>query len=219
MTTLIQILFVLVSALILTSAALAVTVRNIIHAALWLIAAFFGVGMLYLLLEAEFVAVVQVLIYVGAISILILFAIMLTRHIDSERTQQFYRHWWAALLIAAGLFSALIVPTVLSFAWRAGPAGTPALASAQTIGTAFMREYLLQFEVASVVLLAALVGAIVVAFEERAARRRVLTLAEEVALGSQQAEPAELPAPPAQDLDAPAEPEDVNTEAGEGVRG
>lgn len=217
MTTLIQILFVLVSALILISAVLAVTVRNIIHAALWLIAAFFSVAMLYLLLEAEFVAVVQVLIYVGAISILILFAIMLTRHIDSERTQQFYRHWWAALLIAAGLFSALIVPTVLSFAWRATPPQTTALANAQTLGTAFMREYLLQFEVASVVLLTALVGAIVVAFEERAARRQVLTLAEEVALRSQQAPPDASPllTPPL--LETPAEPEEVKTEAGEGV--
>jgi len=189
MTTLIQILFVLTSALILTSAVLVVTVRNIIHAALWLIASFFGVGMLYLLLEAEFVAVVQVLIYVGAISILILFAVMLTRHVDDERIQRLYQGWWAALLVAAGLFSALIVPTVLSFAWPASPPA-PALATAETIGASFMREFLLPFEVASVVLLAALVGAIVVAFEERGERRRVLTLAEEVALRRTEPEPA-----------------------------
>ncbi len=188
MTTLIQVLFVVIAGLILAAAVLVVTVRNIIHAALWLIAAFFGVGALYLLMEAEFVAVVQVLIYVGAVSILILFAIMLTRHSD-EGVRQLYKRWWAALLVSALLFGALIVPTVATHAWRAAPAEAPGLApiaGAQQIGVAFMQRYLLPFEVASVVLLTALVGAIVIAFEERAARRRVLTLAEEVALAHEQ---------------------------------
>lgn len=188
MTTLIQLLFVLIAGLILTAAVLVVTVRNIIHAALWLIAAFFGVGALYLLMEAEFVAAVQVLIYVGAVSVLILFAVMLTRY-SGEGVRLLYRRWWAALLVAVLLFGALIVPTVISHPWRTTPVETPGLvpiASAQQIGVAFMQRYLLPFEVASVVLLTALVGAIVIAFEERAARRRVLTLAEEVALRRQQ---------------------------------
>ncbi len=73
-----MIIFLLLSALILGSALAVVMVKNLIHSALWLIASFFGVGALYLLMEAEFIAVVQVLVYVGAISILILFAIMLT---------------------------------------------------------------------------------------------------------------------------------------------
>ncbi|GAB4206160.1 MAG: NADH-quinone oxidoreductase subunit J [Roseiflexaceae bacterium] len=197
MTTLIQILFVVIAALILTAAVLVVTVRNIIHSALWLIASFFAVGALYLLMEAEFVAAVQVLIYVGAVSILILFAIMLTRH-SGEGVRLLYQRWWAALLVSALLFAALIVPTVVNYPWRTQPVETPAvpaIASAQEIGVAFMQRYLLPFEVASVVLLTALVGAIVIAFEERSARRRVLTLAEEVALRRQQSPQPTPPAP------------------------
>ena len=191
MNILIMIIFLILSAFILGSALAVVTVRNIIHSALWLIASFFGVGALYLLMEAEFVAIVQVLVYVGAISILILFAIMLTRHVTGEGVRQLYKRWWVALLVAAGLFGLLIVPTVFNFSWEgtAVQAQQPtAISSAVELGTAFMREYLLPFELASVLLLVALIGAIVIAFEERSRRRKVLTLAEEFALRQQQAQ-------------------------------
>ena len=199
MNILIMIIFVILSAFILGAALAVVTVRNIIHSALWLIASFFGVGALYLLMEAEFVAVVQVLVYVGAISILILFAIMLTRHITGEGVRQLYQRWWVALLVAAGLFGLLIVPTVYNFNWEGsqGQAQQPtAISSATQLGTAFMREYLLPFELASVLLLVALIGAIVIAFEERSRRRKVLTLAEEFALRQQQAQAAPAPITP-----------------------
>src|SRR3954471_17693327 len=186
MNILIMILFFLLSALILGAALAVVTVRNIIHSALWLIASFFGVAALYLLLEAEFIAVVQVLVYVGAISILILFAIMLTRHVTGEGVRQLYQRWWVALLVAAALFGLLIAPTVANYSWNSVPPAAPdqvaTISSSVQIGTAFMREYLLPFEIASVLLLVALIGAIVIAYEERSARRRVLTLAEELAL-------------------------------------
>jgi NADH-quinone oxidoreductase subunit J len=191
MNILIMIIFLILSAFILGSALAVVTVRNIIHSALWLIASFFGVGALYLLMEAEFVAVVQVLVYVGAISILILFAIMLTRHVTGEGVRQLYKRWWVALLVAGGLFGLLIVPTVYNFNWEGTSvqAEQPAaISSAVQLGTAFMREYLLPFELASVLLLVALIGAIVIAFEERSRRRKVLTLAEEFALRQQQAQ-------------------------------
>ena len=193
MNILIMIIFLILSAFILGSALAVVTVRNIIHSALWLIASFFGVGALYLLMEAEFVAVVQVLVYVGAISILILFAIMLTRHVTGEGVRQLYKRWWVALLVAGGLFGLLIVPTVYNFNWEGTSvqAEQPAaISSAVELGTAFMREYLLPFELASVLLLVALIGAIVIAFEERSRRRKVLTLAEEFALRQQQAQAA-----------------------------
>jgi NADH-quinone oxidoreductase subunit J len=193
MNILIMIIFLILSAFILGSAIAVVTVRNIIHSALWLIASFFGVGALYLLMEAEFVAVVQVLVYVGAISILILFAIMLTRHVTGEGTRQLYKRWWVALLVAGGLFGLLIVPTIYNFSWEGTSvqAEQPAaISSVVQLGTAFMREYLLPFELASVLLLVALIGAIVIAFEERSRRRKVLTLAEEFALRQQQAQAA-----------------------------
>src|SRR3954463_9398027 len=117
MNVLILIIFVLISALILGAALAVVAVKNLIHSALWLITSFFGVGALYLLMEAEFIAVVQVLVYVGAISILILFAIMLTRHVTGEGVRQLYQRWWVALIVAAALFSVLIVPTVWNYPW------------------------------------------------------------------------------------------------------
>lgn len=190
MNTLIIVLFLIFAALILTSAIMTVTVKNIVHAALWLISSFFGVGALYLLMEAEFLGVAQVLIYVGAVSILILFAIMLTRDLEGSQNRQLTPRWWIALIVPAALFGLLIVPTVMNHAWRLSPpppAGQPpAISGAQQIGTAFMREYFLPFEVAAILLTVAMIGAIVVAFEERERRRRVLTLAEQVRLRQRQ---------------------------------
>ncbi|HEU5013643.1 MAG TPA: NADH-quinone oxidoreductase subunit J [Roseiflexaceae bacterium] len=184
MNTLITAIFLFISLVILTAAIMAVTVKNIVHAALWLIASFFGVAALYMLLEAEFAAVVQVLIYVGAISILVLFAIMLTRRIDDSAAEYPSRaRFWGALVLGAALFGLLLAPTLYSTPWRTvQPGQNTAISSVVQLGQAFMREYLLPFEVASILLLVALVGAVVIAFEERGRRRRVLTLAEEVAL-------------------------------------
>jgi NADH-quinone oxidoreductase subunit J len=196
---LIQIIFGLLSALIIGAAMMVVTVRNVIHAALWLIASFFGVAALYLLLEAEFIAVVQVLVYVGAISILVLFAIMLTRSSEGERLLT--KHWWAAAIISLGLFGAVLLPTLVGHAWNiplpTGPTGTPdPLSGVEELGRGFVSEFIIQFEVAGILLTVSLIGAIVIAFEERSRRQRVLTLAEEHILRQrQQAAAAAEPAP------------------------
>ncbi|MCA0353304.1 MAG: NADH-quinone oxidoreductase subunit J [Chloroflexi bacterium] len=188
--------FIVIALLTLGSGIMVVTVRNIIHSALWLIASFIGVAALYLLMEAEFLAVVQILVYAGAVSILVLFAIMLTRQVTGEGVRVVFERWWVALLIALGLFG-VIVPTLWQHGstWeeasklaQVGPApveGVAAslqVATATEIGRSFMGEYLLPFEVVSILLLMALIGAIVIAYEERTRRRRVLTLAEEIAL-------------------------------------
>lgn len=182
-------IFFFVAAMVLGAAIMVVTVRNIIHAALWLIASFFGVGALYILMEAEFLGVVQVLVYVGAISILILFAIMLTRDVAGEQ-RQLYQRWWIALVVTGALFGLLIVPSVYQHSWATivplAPGTGPAIATARELGIAFMSEYLIPFVLASVLLLVALIGAVVIAYDERA-RRRVLTLAEEIALRRSQA--------------------------------
>jgi NADH-quinone oxidoreductase subunit J len=198
----IQIIFVLLTILILGAGLMVVIARNIIHAALWLIASFFGVAALYLLMQAEFLAVVQVLIYVGAISVLILFAIMLTRSIAAPATGRHYERWWLALLIAGSLFAIIITPTVLNHEWYRLPpteaaaptapdaaapdTAVPQVAGPVEIGMAFMQEYMIPFQVAAILLLVALTGAIVIAFEERSRRQRVLTWSEELALQQQQ---------------------------------
>jgi NADH-quinone oxidoreductase subunit J len=198
------------SAFTLVAGVMVVTVKNIIHSALWLIASFFTVAAMYLLMEAEFLAIVQVLIYVGAISILILFAIMLTRHVTGEGVRQLYQRWWIAMLVAAALFGLLIAPTVVNYSWNTVPPAAEGqaatISSSVQIGTAFMREYLLPFEIASVLLLVALIGAIVIAYEERSARRRVLTLAEEMALRQQRAEPLSSAPIAAVAPEAPSQP-------------
>ncbi len=202
MNTVIQIIFVVLAALVLLSGIMVVVARNIIHAALWLITSFAGVSALYFLMEAPFIGVVQVLVYAGAVSILMLFAIMLTRQVMDEGTRQLFERWWVAAIAAAGIFLFVLVPTILqpglpaaagkSAGWprtdpaaapkAAGAAAAPAIAGALEIGRSFMQEYLLPFEVASILLLVALIGAVVIAYEERSRRRRVLTLAEEAAL-------------------------------------
>jgi NADH:ubiquinone oxidoreductase subunit 6 (subunit J) len=212
MNTVIQVIFFLLSALILGSGIMVVVARNIIHAALFLIGSFAGVGALYFLLEAPFIGVIQILVYGGAISVLMLFAIMLTRHSAAEGTRQLFERWWLAAVVAIGLFFLVITPTVLrpglpplepvtegaspntgwprvDLAAQAAAVGGPeavgegtGLAGALEIGFSFMGEYLLPFEAAAILLLAALIGAVAIAYEERSRRRRVLTLAEEAAL-------------------------------------
>jgi NADH-quinone oxidoreductase subunit J len=195
MNLLIMLIFLVLAAFTLVAGIMVVTVKNIIHSALWLIASFFTVASMYLLMEAEFLAIVQVLIYVGAISILILFAIMLTRHVTGEGVRQLYQRWWIALLVAAALFGLLIAPTVTGYDWKTMPppaeGQAATISSSVQIGTAFMREYLLPFEIASVLLLVALIGAIVIAYEERSMRRKVLTLAEELALRQSRGDPVQ----------------------------
>src|SRR5512141_3285160 len=104
-----QIVFLVVAGVILGSALLVVTSRNLIHAALWLIVTLFGVAVLYALLNAGFLAVVQVVIYIGAIAILFIFAVMLTRADLRDRTPQLNRGWWLNLVLAVISFAGLIL--------------------------------------------------------------------------------------------------------------
>jgi len=160
-----QIIFLLTGAVILGSALMVVTTRNLLHAALWLVVTLFGVAVLYAILQANFLAVVQVVIYIGAIAILFIFAVMLTRRELMEKGRQTSSSWWIpallGLVILIGLvFLILSVPGVDHTA-AIMPAG---LDTVQALGTALVSPdaYVLPFEVASVLMLAALVGAVYV---------------------------------------------------------
>ena len=161
-----KIIFLLCAALILGSAMMVVTTRKLIHAALWLVAALFGIAILYAILQAGFLAVVQVVVYIGAIAILFIFAVMLTRKEMLDKGAQTRPNWWIAallgLLILAGLVFLIIGQPDVNRTAAAIPAGVDTL---RNLGTALVSPdaYVLPFEVASILLLAALVGAVYVA--------------------------------------------------------
>ena len=159
----IHIVFIVLSIVTLGAAIAVVTLRNLLRSALFMILAFFGVAGLYILLEAEFLAVIQVLVYIGAIAILIIFAVMLTRRDAGRWAARFNQQWWLVALAVLPLFGALVY-TLWRVNWQVTTASPPA-EIIPLLGQELVTTYVLPFEVASVLLLAALVGAIVIARE------------------------------------------------------
>jgi len=165
-----QIIFILVALFTLGSGFMVVTTRNLVHAALWLVSTLFGVAVTFALLNASFLAVVQVVVYIGAIAILFIFAVMLTRKDMRDQGPQTNRNWWVGVLLSvltfAGLFFLLQGWNGLSKTASAIPVGFDAISE---LGNALISPdaYVLPFEVASVLLVAALVGAVYVAFNRK----------------------------------------------------
>jgi NADH-quinone oxidoreductase subunit J len=165
-----RVIFLLTAAIILASALMVVTTRKLIHAALWLVVALFGVAVLYAILQAGFLAVVQVVIYIGAIAILFIFAVMLTRRELRDRGPHTRPAWPLAaalgLLILAGLVFLILGQPEIS---RTPAALPPGLDTVRALGNALVSPdaFVLPFEVASILLLAALVGAVYVSSVDR----------------------------------------------------
>ena len=180
--TLQQILFIVISLMVLGSAFLVVTTRNLFHAALFLVVSFFGVAGFYVLLDAGFFAAAQVLVYIGAISILFIFAVMLTR--DVITAQRGNSQWQAAAFVGAFLFllmAILLGPFSITIRghqfgnanWPFDMAGDAIKAAPSNFvgtmgsGLVSMDQYGVPFLLAGVLLLVAMVGAIWVARELR----------------------------------------------------
>lgn len=172
--TALQIIFLLTATVTFGSALLVVTSHNLVHAALSLVVTLFGVAVLFALLDAGFLAVVQVTLYIGAIAIMIIFAIMLTRRVMMDSGPQTNTQWWAGALVSLALFAVLgwvlmQVPNIQALS--APGASLPTLTgdSIKALGLAFVdpNQYVIPFEVASVMLLVAFVGAIVVAGDNK----------------------------------------------------
>ncbi len=165
-----QIIFLLTGVLVLGSGLMVVTVRNLLHAALWLVASLFGVAVLFAILQANFLAVVQVVVYIGAIAILFIFAVMLTRRELMEKGRQTRANWWIPALLGLLILSGLVL-LILSVPGVDRTAATMpvGLDTVQALGTALVSPdaYVLPFEVASVLMLAALVGAVYIATVEK----------------------------------------------------
>jgi NADH:ubiquinone oxidoreductase subunit 6 (subunit J) len=156
--------FIVLGAIILLGAWIVVNDRNLYRAALGMVLSFFGVAGLYALLNVGFLAVVQILIYVGAISILILFAIMLTGRMMDRKALARNSQWIISALVSLALFGVLGYTLVFRVGdrWALSSAGMPQ-DSIIELGQAMMTTYALPFEMASVLLLVALIGAIFVA--------------------------------------------------------
>jgi len=139
-----------------------VTARNVVHAALYLVTTLASVGGVYLILEAEFVAWVQILIYVGAIVILFLFGLMLTKAPIGRDTLDNQQRGLAAL-VALGVFAGLAFLINDAFPIRTAERFPPYPAPTAVVGNAIFHSYVLPFEAVSFLLLAALIGAMVLA--------------------------------------------------------
>ncbi|HQV69443.1 MAG TPA: NADH-quinone oxidoreductase subunit J [Thermoflexales bacterium] len=179
-----QILFILFGLVTIIAAVMVVVRRNLFHAALFLVLSFFGVAALYVLLEAYFFAAAQVLVYVGAISILIIFAVMLTRGVMGGQSGN--SQWREAAVICGILLVGLVgllSPVAINFLgrnfgglqWRiaGGAAGLPVVSEQilANLGMGFvdLNQYALPFVLSGVLILLAMVGAIWVARERHPA--------------------------------------------------
>jgi len=154
-----DVLLAALGAVALGAGTLVVTTRHLVRAGLWLVVALGSVAGLYLVLGAELVAWVQILLYVGAVVVLLLFAVMLTRA-PVGTSEDLDRPRWPGTLVGGGAGLGLAALLVDAYRWsrvELGAAGT-----AKIIGAELFRSWVLPFEVLSLLLLAALVGAIVV---------------------------------------------------------
>lgn len=135
-----------------------VSTRHLVRAGLWLVVTLGAVAGAYLLLAAELVAWVQVLLYVGAVVVLLLFAVMLTRA-PIGASADLDRPGWVGALVGTGAGLALAALFIDGYRWQ--KVGRPSVGSAQLLGSEVFRHWVLPFEVVSVLLLAALIGAVV----------------------------------------------------------
>ena len=154
--------FYAIAATTVANALAVILVRNLVHAVLFLALTFVGVAGVYVVLAADFVAVVQVLIYAGAIGVLMTFAIMLTPAADRENSETSFA--WPALVLAGLVLGAI---SYVAYATEWNVADREAFATtAEALGEAFLNPYIIPFEIASVLLMTAMIGAIILSREE-----------------------------------------------------
>jgi len=164
-----MILFYALGALLLLSAALVVTVKNIFHAALYLALALFAVAAIYVMLGAYFLAAIQVLVYIGAVVVLAIFVINLTRTVTGAPVT-LSRRWVIPAALVSALTACLIVIALLRSTDLSGPP-QPAAADTARIGRDLLGQWVLPFELVSVLLLSSLIAAIAIVGKDREEER------------------------------------------------
>jgi NADH-quinone oxidoreductase subunit J len=153
--------FIVIAVLMLTGALAAATLPKLMHAALCLVVAFVGIAAFYFLLGAEFVGLVQVFVYVGAVAVLIVFTILLTRR---EGAAEYFK--WRGLLVALVVFVGLVWAILKTSSLSSVAPATEALTVKQ-IGEALMTSYVWPLQCVGLLLTVALLGALIVAMEEK----------------------------------------------------
>lgn len=181
-------IFSLLALVTVVSAFKVVLSRSVIHAAFWLFPVFAGVAGFYLYLDAQFLAAIQVLLYIGAILVLIVFAVTLTRNGSDTEDAQRNRFGLPVVLAAGALMVALVTAVPPEFWTNQGLKAIEQVTIANVpvtdvaaVGLVLLQPYLLPFEIASVLLLAAMIGAIVLARKERESDSLVCALTVETA--------------------------------------
>ncbi|HXE06867.1 MAG TPA: NADH-quinone oxidoreductase subunit J [Acidobacteriaceae bacterium] len=161
--------FLILAAITVAGTAAAMGLRNAVHCVLALTVGFAGVAGLYLYLGAQFVGFTQIMVYVGAVAILAVFAIMMT-HNPGQPEEPFSRYWVWGAVIAAAVFLTLARAVHLAFEPTSSVLAVPPQApdiTVQQIGDALMRRYVLPLEIIGLLLTAALIGAVIIAMDPR----------------------------------------------------
>ena len=144
----------------------AMLLKNTVHCALALTVAFAGLALLFLELDAQFAGFAQILVYIGAVAILVVFAILLTRGSETPKDGVFSHTWLAGLAVAAAVFAVLGWAVLQAAPLLPGASPAPVV-TVQQIGDALMGRYVLPLEIAGVLLTAAMIGAVIVALHEK----------------------------------------------------
>jgi NADH-quinone oxidoreductase subunit J len=165
-----SVVFYILTALSVAGALTAVLLKNTVHCALALTVAFAGLALLFLELDAQFAGFAQILIYIGAVAILVVFAILLTGGSDTPRDAVYSRRPLTGLVAAAGIFAVLGWAILGSSSVLPHESEKPAV-TVMDIGNALMGRYVLPLEIVALLLTAALIGAVIVAMHEKEGRR------------------------------------------------
>ncbi|MEO8233015.1 MAG: NADH-quinone oxidoreductase subunit J [Ignavibacteriota bacterium] len=160
-----DLIFYLFAAITVLSAFFVVTNRNIVYSAFFLLFTFFGVAGIYVLLGADFVAIVQLIVYVGGILILLLFGVMLTNKITNVEIKTGTINVYPAV-IGVGLLSGSLLAALINSNWKTFPTAAP-LPTTAALGTMLLQQYALVFELLGIILLIALIGAASIARREK----------------------------------------------------
>jgi NADH-quinone oxidoreductase subunit J len=160
------IVFYLIAAITVAGALAAVLLKNTVHCALALTVAFAGLAVQFLELDAQFAGFAQILVYIGAVAILVVFAILLTRGSETPKHGVFSKSWLAGLVVAAMVFAVLGWAVLNSTSALPNETAKPGV-SVLDIGNALMGRYVLPLEIVAVLLTSALIGAVIVAKHEK----------------------------------------------------